>query len=75
RQDLLNEIRANLQRAAGHGTALLAATVQRLAQAGDEDCSCRRALETAIWTDPASIDAARIDRLRPLVGDRLASRL
>ena len=72
--DLLAEIRANLKRAAAHGTELLAATVQRLAEAGDEDCSCRRALEFAIWTDPASMDATRIDLLRPLLGDRLASR-
>jgi 5'-methylthioadenosine phosphorylase len=36
--------------------------------APDRDCSCRRALEFAILTDPEAIPAETRARLDPLVG-------
>jgi len=57
---LLDEIRANLKLAASRSTEVLA-------RADDTDCCCRRALDAAIWSDSASMDAARLAELGPLL--------
>lgn len=65
---LLEEIIGNLHRATDAAVALIASAVRALGEDRAWDCGCRSALELAIWTNPASVDAATRERLAPLIG-------
>lgn len=65
---LLEEIIGNLHRATEAAVKLISCAVRALGETRSWDCGCRSALELAIWTNRASIDAATKDRLAPLIG-------
>ncbi|MEP0843960.1 MAG: S-methyl-5'-thioadenosine phosphorylase [Phycisphaerae bacterium] len=68
RLSLLKEIIGHLEAATAAAIELLRAAVPRLALQIDAPCSCRDALALAIWSDKSRVDAATIERLRPIVG-------
>jgi 5'-methylthioadenosine phosphorylase len=68
KQALLQEIIANLNAVTEHGIALLRAAVRKMRAAPPPPCPTQRALEHAIWSDPASISAETKQRLALLIG-------
>lgn len=67
-QALLAEIIGNLTAATENAIQLLKAAVQYLAGNSLKPCSCRKALELAIWSDKATIPASIKEKLRPIIG-------
>jgi 5'-methylthioadenosine phosphorylase len=72
RKALLGEILGNLKQVTNHGLALLRAAVRKLAVELDRPCTCRQALEMAIWSDKAKIPPEARQRLALLVGKYLS---
>ncbi|UCD27909.1 MAG: S-methyl-5'-thioadenosine phosphorylase [Planctomycetota bacterium] len=68
RQALLTEILGHLQIATDNAIKLLRIGLPKLARQLDKPCSCREALALGIWSDKSCVDAAVVDRLRPIVG-------
>jgi len=66
KQDLLAEIIGNLQDATQNAIELIKAVLQQNGGLCDENCPCRKSLESAIWTKPEAIDAAKKKRLKTL---------
>jgi 5'-methylthioadenosine phosphorylase len=66
KQTLLQEILANLKTATDNSLALIRTILAGEERLVDEECSCRKSLELAVWTDPAVIDPAQRERLRAL---------
>ena len=72
RQDLLNEILSNLKQVTEFGTRLIQAAIGRAGQLADSDCSDRKALELAIWSDKKKIPKKLRDELHLLLGEYLS---
>ncbi|MHC4156205.1 MAG: S-methyl-5'-thioadenosine phosphorylase [Planctomycetota bacterium] len=66
KQTLLKEIIANLQAATENCLKLIRAVLQGDADLVCADCSCRRSLDLAVWTDQAQIEAAHREKLKVL---------
>ncbi len=71
KQALLREIMDNLQAATANSVALIKAALKHIDGPGDDDCSCRHALELAIWSDRKKIARETIDRLGVVVEKHL----
>lgn len=56
KHDLLKEILGNLSKATSNAIELIAAVLRSREPLLDEECSCRKSLELAVWTDPKSIN-------------------
>jgi 5'-methylthioadenosine phosphorylase len=59
KQDLLEEIIANLQAATSNAVELIKAVLASGPALCSEDCSCRKSLELAVWTKPEKLDQAK----------------
>jgi 5'-methylthioadenosine phosphorylase len=66
KQTLLAEILSNLKTATDNSLTLIQALLASDESLVDEDCSCRKSLELAVWTSPSAIDPAERERLTPL---------
>ena len=66
KQSLLQEITQNLSAATNNCLKLIKAVLQGPAKLVSEECSCRKSLELAVWTDPNHIDADAKKRLSVL---------
>ena len=73
-QTLLAEIIGNLEAASANAIAVLKRAVERIAAdpSSVAECPAKDALKLAIWSDKSAIDAAEIERLRPLWGKYFA---
>jgi len=67
KEQLLQTIIGNLQRATDGAVALLRAAAGRIGSL-DHPCDCRDALKLAIWSDKSKVDRAEVGRLAPIVG-------
>ncbi|MBN1507741.1 MAG: S-methyl-5'-thioadenosine phosphorylase [Sedimentisphaerales bacterium] len=67
KQTLLQEIVANLQTATQNCLELVKALLAGEEALACEDCTCRKSLELAVWTDPKRIDPARKKELAVLL--------
>jgi len=65
-QMLLKEIISNLQKATQNCLKLIRAVLKSDAELVFEDCSCRKSLDLAVWTDQAQIDKAHREKLNVL---------
>jgi len=72
KQELLNEILANLKQVTDHGTKLIQAAISRAGQLADIDCPDRKALELAIWSDKKRIPKKICKELHLLLGEYLS---
>ncbi len=59
KQDLLQEIIANLQAATQNAVELIKAVLQTDVPLCSDDCPCRKSLELAVWTNPEKLDPAK----------------
>jgi len=59
KQDLLQEIIANLQAATQNAVELIKAVLQSGESLCSNDCPCRKSLELAVWTKPEKLDPAK----------------
>jgi len=59
KQDLLQEIIANLQAATQNAVELIKAVLQTGEPLWSDDCPCRKSLELAVWTKPEKLDPAK----------------
>ena len=59
KQDLLQEIIANLQAATNNAVQLIKAVLQTAEPLCSDDCPCRKSLELAVWTRPEKLDPAK----------------
>ncbi|RKY12028.1 MAG: S-methyl-5'-thioadenosine phosphorylase [Planctomycetota bacterium] len=59
KQDLLEEIIANLQAATQNAVELIKAVLQSGETLCSDDCPCRKSLELAVWTKPEKLDPAK----------------
>jgi len=66
KQALLQEIIANLQTATNNCLKLIKAVLQSDSELVCEDCSCRKSLDLAVWTDQSQIDPAAREKLKVL---------
>ncbi len=66
KQTLLQEIISNLKTATDNSLALIQALLASSETLVNEECSCRKSLELAIWTNPNWIDPDDRGRLAPL---------
>lgn len=66
KQTLLQEILGNLQTATHNCLELIRALLASDEKLVDEDCSCRKSLELAVWTNPNWIDPDEKERLAVL---------
>lgn len=66
KQTLLQEIRANLQKATNNCLALIEAVLSGSDDLTSDDCACRKSLELAVWTDPGKIEQVKKDQLQLL---------
>jgi 5'-methylthioadenosine phosphorylase len=66
RQTLLKEIIANLQTATNNCLKLIKAVLQSGSELVCEDCSCRKSLDLAVWTDQSQIKPADKEKLKVL---------
>jgi 5'-methylthioadenosine phosphorylase len=66
KQTLLKEITANLQTATNNCMELIKAVLNSEVGLVCEDCSCRRSLDLAVWTDRSQIDPADEEKLEVL---------
>jgi 5'-methylthioadenosine phosphorylase len=55
KHDLLQEILGNLNMATANAIELIAAVLRSRQPLINEDCTCRKCLELAVWTDPKSV--------------------
>ena len=72
KQQLLNEILANLKQVTEYGTRLIQAAISRAGQLADIDCPDRKALELAIWSDKKRIPKKLRKELHLLLGEYLS---
>ena len=72
---LLNEIIGHLKQASANAGGLIRRAVKLMAQRPEALAACpaTRALDLAIWSDKAKVDAAEIARLRPIFGRHFAA--
>lgn len=70
KHELLAEIIENLKAASENAMALLRAAVEKIAQDPSklDACPARDALELAIWSEKAKVDAEEVEKLRPIWG-------
>ncbi len=66
KQTLLKEIIGNLQTATKNCMELVEAVLQSRSGLVCEDCSCRRSLDLAVWTDQSQIKPADKEKLKAL---------
>jgi 5'-methylthioadenosine phosphorylase len=66
KHDLLKEILGNLNQATANAIELVAAILRGRQPLLDDECSCRKCLELAVWTDPKSIHFIKKKKLAPL---------
>jgi 5'-methylthioadenosine phosphorylase len=66
KQSLLQEIMANLQTATNNCLKLIQAVLAGEAKLVSEDCTCRKSLDLAVWTDQSQISAADKEKLKVL---------
>lgn len=66
RQALLKEIMGNLQKATNNCLKLIKAVLQSESELACEDCSCRKSLDLAVWTNPNQIKPADKEKLKVL---------
>jgi 5'-methylthioadenosine phosphorylase len=66
KQALLKEIMANLQTATKNCLELIKAVLHGGSELVFEDCSCRKSLDLAVWTDQSQIKPADKERLKSL---------
>jgi 5'-methylthioadenosine phosphorylase len=66
KQTLLKEILTNLKTATDNSLSLIQALLASDERLVDEDCSCRKSLELAVWTNPDWIDPNEKERLMTL---------
>jgi len=66
RQTLLREIVANLQRATENCLSLIKSVLNSRNELADENCSCRKSLQLAVWTSEKKISRVRRKVLSPL---------
>lgn len=66
KQSLLQEIIGNLNQATANAVSLIERTLELDHILCDENCSCRKSLELAVWTKPDTIDFDSRARLAPL---------
>lgn len=66
KQTLLKEIMGNLQTATNNCLKLIKAVLQGGSRLVFEDCSCRRSLDLAVWTDQSQIQPANKEKLKAL---------
>jgi 5'-methylthioadenosine phosphorylase len=66
KQALLKEIMANLQTATNNCLELIKAILHSGSELVCEDCSCRKSLDLAVWTEESQIKAADKERLKAL---------
>ena len=66
KQTLLQEILSNLKTATNNCLALIQALLASDEVLVHEDCSCRKSLELAVWTNPSFIDPDEKERLAVL---------
>jgi 5'-methylthioadenosine phosphorylase len=59
KQDLLEEIIANLQAATQNTIELIKAVLQTDEKLCSDDCPCRKSLELAVWTKPEKLDPTK----------------
>ena len=71
KQQLLNEIIANLNQVTEFGTTLIKAAISRSQELAQIDCPDRKALELAIWSDKQQIPKKTRQELHLLLGDYL----
>jgi len=57
KQELLAEIIGNLKEATNNAIALIKATLESDVLLCSDDCTCRKSLEMAVWTNPQQITA------------------
>ena len=63
KHDLLQEILGNLNQATANAIELIAAVLRGREPLLDEECSCRKSLELAVWTDPKAIPFVKKKKL------------
>ncbi len=63
KQTLLREILSNLKMATDNSLALIQALLASDEKLVNEECSCRKSLELAVWTKPSYIDPDEKERL------------
>ncbi len=66
KQSLLKEIIANLGTATDNCLKLLQAVLSSEHELGGKDCSCRKSLDLAVWTNPKEIKPADRKKLKEL---------
>jgi 5'-methylthioadenosine phosphorylase len=66
KRTLLEEIMANMNKAAGNCLELIKAVLAGGKALVSQDCACRRSLGLAVWTDNKRIDAAEREKLMVL---------
>jgi 5'-methylthioadenosine phosphorylase len=66
KQTLLKEIMANMKMATDNCLQLIKAVLTNGGQLVRQDCSCRKSLELAVWTQPGQIAAADKKKLKVL---------
>ena len=66
KQALLKEIMGNLQTATNNCLELIKAVLHSGSELVCEDCSCRKSLDLAVWTEESQIKAADKERLKAL---------
>jgi len=73
RHALLEEIIRNVESATQRGIRLVEAALRAMADRPPAPCSCRTALDLAVWSKLTKAPAAVIDRLHPILARRLAA--
>jgi 5'-methylthioadenosine phosphorylase len=63
KHDLLKEILSNLNQATSNAIELITAVLQGRVPLLEEECSCRKSLELAVWTHPKSINVVKRKKL------------
>ncbi|MBN1392674.1 MAG: S-methyl-5'-thioadenosine phosphorylase [Sedimentisphaerales bacterium] len=66
KQALLKEIMGNLQTASNNCLELLRAVLRSEGELVCEDCSCRKSLDLAVWTEKSQISEAEREKLKIL---------
>jgi 5'-methylthioadenosine phosphorylase len=66
KQALLAEIIGNLTAATTNAIELIEAVLKTDGSLCTDECSCRKSLELAVWTDPKAINPERKKELAPL---------
>lgn len=66
KQTLLKEIMGNLQTATDNCLELIKEVLHEERELACEDCSCRRSLDLAVWTDQSQINVVEKEKLKTL---------